>query len=140
MIKKNILLLIVLLVSLIISDHFLYRLILAPRLETMSDVPLFWDILVFSPLILFFVFAGFQISSIFELIIFSPAIAVGIAGYEQVVSIMNQPGHLKSFSVEASFYFWTVNLGIYIVLNFVALGLGWGAAFLIRFLGRGKYK
>lgn len=103
------------------SDQIVYKHIIVPHLHTVQQVPVVWWLGMFFPILLCCFAVGAKSTSASELLLVSVGAATVDRIYGYIAAISHQPGHLKSYALEAPFMFWTFGL----------LGFGLMYAFLL---------
>ena len=103
---RSLLLALALAASVFVGDHILYRSLVVPRLPGWTSVPVGWWLLVLSPVAVAPLVVGLLVRNLREGVAVVAGGAVLASLYLWWAARTYQPGHLKSYALEAPTVFW----------------------------------
>jgi hypothetical protein len=111
-------------VAVVVSDQFIYKSFVVPRLNEIKYVPITWWIAVYSPVLICCVLVGTLSNNLYSLAFCAVLASVLNRIYNGIAAITGQPGHLKSSAVEAPLDFWVLEFFGVVLLYSVLLLIG----------------
>ncbi|MDP5145322.1 hypothetical protein ORI98_02560 [Shewanella sp. ULN5] len=108
-----------------LSDYLIYIQVILPMLPEVQAVPVFWWLVLFSPLIAVCIVIGGLSKSVKGIVPLAISASISMHLYNQIAAILNLPGHAKSWAYEAPLKFWSIGLGLQAMFCFLLMLIGY---------------
>ena len=107
------------------GELVIYQRFIVPQLPHLHSVPVSMWLLAFTPTLIAGMAVAYWIRDMRGLTLAS----AGATGIDQILgwafAVTAQPGHLKSTAVEAPAVYWTIHLGMSLLIHFAAFLIAW---------------
>jgi hypothetical protein len=118
--------------ALILSDQILYRLWLVPQLSSLSQIPAYYFLLVFLPIVLVVIVFGLILTSWKQICLIGVIFALSHQIHDYMSMVMESPGYLISYALENPYNFWFLRSFLMCCVYVAVVSVVWYSKVLLQ--------